>query len=229
MSINLGIYDLFSYFIPGLLYMYVFNDVLRNIDLKHVDIEAWLQSSPNQSLFVIIPILIGAYVVGHILDPISHEFFKFLFYIQYRRKKSEQGLLWLKKRFPDLDIRFYSKDWSTLLSFIRLRNIEMARVIDKFSADSIMLRNIAFGTLLFSILQIVLFFSTGNWMFFLVSISAFVFCILSARRSNEFSLWFFTEIFRTSLEYGASLAEVISCSKETKKENNSRKSKMNKK
>lgn len=214
MSINLGLYDFFSYLIPGLLYIYVFNEFLRNIGVKFFDVGTWLQSSPSQNLFVVIPILMGAYIAGHVFDPISHEFFKFLFHLQYRRKKSEQGLLWLKNRFPDLDIQFNSKDWSTLFSFIRMRNIEMARIIDKYSADSIMLRNIAFGSLLFSILQLVLFFLTGNWNFFLFSAISFCLCFFSARRSNEFSTWFFTDIFRVSLEYGSSLKEVVDYSKE---------------
>jgi hypothetical protein len=210
MSINLGIYDLFAYIIPGLLYIYAINDVLRNIGWKFVDIGLWLKSGQSISILVIIPVLLGAYLIGQILDLLANRMFSDSFYwLIHRKRILENSLQRLKDRYPGISIQFEPKDWSMLFAFIRQRNPEMGRIIDNFVANSIMLRNVAFGAFLFAVSQIVAYITTGfQYTLFNVIISIVV-CVLAAERGNQYRVFFFTDIFRASLEYGSSLKEVI--------------------
>ena len=52
MSISLGIYDLFSYLIPGVLYLFVLNQFFRVIGWQSIDIASWLKpgQAPDFSL-----------------------------------------------------------------------------------------------------------------------------------------------------------------------------------
>jgi hypothetical protein len=209
MSINLGVYDFFAYIIPGLLYLYVFNEFLRSIGFKFVDITTWLQPGQAPNSIFTIPLLILAYIVGQIFDILAFRFYlEFIYRLRHKRKIPDKQLQYLKERNPNLDIRFESKDWTIMFTLLRGRNVEIARIIDKYQVDSIMLRNIAFGLLLLSVIDIGMFFSTGLWTWFVVALVIFLFSLLAINKSNQFRTWFYTAIFEASLEYGRSLKEV---------------------
>ena len=93
MSINLGIYDLFSFIIPGLLYLYAFNEFSRSIGWKFVDIISWAIPGQIPSLIFFIPILIGAYLAGHLLDRVSQIFFNLFPIFSDRLEKMIIGTL----------------------------------------------------------------------------------------------------------------------------------------
>ena len=209
MSITLGIYDLFSYLIPGMFYLYVFNEILRSVGLNHFQISVGIQQSQSLSIILLVPILLGAFVIGHILDPISQRFFNFLYRISGRLTYPRRSLQEINERHPILNVRFQPKDWDILLSIIRQRNIEMARILDKFQADSKMLRNIAFGLIFLSLTQITIFFSTKDFANLLNALGEITLFYFAISKSNQFYLWFFSDIFKASLEYGSDLVEVI--------------------
>ena len=58
MSFSLGIYDLFAYLIPGLLYLFVFNGFSRIIGWEFVDISLWLKSGSPLNAALVIPVLL---------------------------------------------------------------------------------------------------------------------------------------------------------------------------
>jgi hypothetical protein len=66
MSITLEIYDVFSYAIPGVLYLFTFNEGLKLLRLPFVDIS----QSNNGYHFFLLALL--SYLVGHLFDYISH-------------------------------------------------------------------------------------------------------------------------------------------------------------
>ncbi|MBV6400382.1 MAG: hypothetical protein CNIPEHKO_00667 [Anaerolineales bacterium] len=214
MSITLGIYDFFAYLIPGLLYLFVFNELLRSVGWRFFDAYAWFQYiQTSNALFLIpilIPLLIGAYIIGHVLEPIAITFVGFFYRLRNSKRVVVNCIDILEQRYPDLTIRFEPDDWEILFTFIRQRNIEMARVIDKFQADSIMLRNIAFGSFTLSFIQIGVFISNQKLESLINSLIALLFCLLTMLRSIQFRTWFFTDIFEAALEYGTSLKEVAS-------------------
>ena len=218
MSINFGIYDFFSYFVPGVLYIFVFNELLRSVKLDYIDINNLIQSNYSPSVFIFISTLVVAYVVGQLLDQIVRRLFKRI--PHPRIKRSWGGLRSVKERYPELSIQFESKDWTLLFALIRQRNPEMAKVLDSFSANNIMLRNISFGLILYSIIQFIFLFSTMKWKFLIYAVVMIVLSLLAYSKSEQYRLWFLKDIFRASLEYGVSIKDVIKQKEELAKKEN---------
>lgn len=219
MSITLGIYDFFSYIIPGFLYLYAFNEFLGILQWKHIDIASWFLPEQTPSIVLLISLLITAFIVGHIFDPIAHKFYDLLSRLQRSQSTSEKSLASIKGRYPELNVQFHPLDWSTLFVLIRLRNLEVSKFIDKFNADAIMLRNIAFSLLLLSSNYVVGFILNEQWHLFFIALLLIGLSILARSRSNDFRLRFFKHIYRTSLEYGLNLKEVIEYNKNNNRQN----------
>jgi hypothetical protein len=209
MSINLGFYDFFSYLIPGLLYLYVFNEFLHSIGQNFIDIASWFPSGQAPSLTIFIPLLLAAYLVGHLIDPVAQRLFKLLYHFRNPKKAYARALDDMKNHYPELNIEFEPKDWNLLLSFIRHRNLDMAHILDKFNADAIMLVNIALGMFALVLIQMGMFFSTNSSIFLINSAGVFVLFLLAAFKCNQFRSWFFIGIFQAALEYGKNLREVV--------------------
>src|SRR5574341_459412 len=210
MSVPLGLYDVFSYFIPGVLYLFTINELLRIVGWNFVDVVSWIKSESAPSTFIVFQIIVCAYVVGHILDPMANTFF--LRIINRVRKlvpASEVALRWQRELHPKLDIKFEAQDWFLLYNLISQRNIEVARDIDKYQADSIMMRNIAFGSFLLFCVQIGGYFSAHKSIFLINGLVAVLVSIFAYLRSIEFRTWYFSRIFEASLEYGLSLEKVV--------------------
>ncbi len=210
MSVNLGFYDFFSYLIPGFLYLYVINEFLRVVGAKFIDIGNWIQTGQVPALVLSVPILLAAYVMGHIFDAISLRFFfHFVYRIRDSQGATSKSLQIIKEKYPYLGIKFESKDWEALFIFLRQRSVETSQNIDKFQAESVMLRNIAFGVLLLALLNLEIFFSTMSWVYLVVALCCLLICWISISESFKFRIWFFTNIFEGSLLYGFSIEEVI--------------------
>lgn len=212
MSISLGIYDLFAYLIPGLLYLFVYNEFSKVVGWNFFDTSLWLQGGQSPSTNLIIPILLFSYLVGHVMESVAHSFFfNSIYFLRIRRfqKVSSSVLQTLTNKYPSLKIKFSPEDWDVLFSLLRKRNIETAHVIDKFQADTIMLRNIGFGLFLLFLIQLVNFILSSELPFVFASLGSLLLSIVSFNRSAHFREWFFIEIFKSSLGYGKSLKEVI--------------------
>ena len=221
MSITFGIYDFFSYLIPGLLYLFAFEEFLRSIGRSDIKISDLLEASEVQIILFLIPVLVGAYVIGHILDPIAQKvFYKFLDRFRYPRKKEgpkdifADCLQKTKEKTSNLEIDFKKEEWGLLFSLIRQRNIEMAHILDKLNADSIMLNNVAFGMFILAISQLIMFFTSQNSIYLQNTLGAIILCMLAFSRSNQFRKWFIMGIFDSSLEYGSNLKQVIEYSRQ---------------
>ena len=200
MSITLGIYDVFSYAIPGILYLFSFNEVLRLLKLPFVDV-----SQLNSTLHIVVLSLL-AYVMGHLFDYISH-------YVWYRRfypGKSEERAFSRFKTSSGLGSDFKPNEWSILLSVIRHDNTEVCNSIDKNKATSIMLRNVSFALFLLTVIFAVSAFISGfSLVYLLGSIATLISSIVALRRGDVFNQWFYMLIFQQSLVYGNSLKEVL--------------------
>lgn len=204
MSIMLGIYDVFSYAIPGLLYLFAFNEGLKLLNSPSVDITQLDNVTP---LF-----LIGvlSYLIGHLFDHISH-------YIWYRRfypGKSAERAYSSFVNYSDLESDFHPRQWPMLLSVIRHNNMEVCNTIDKSKATSIMLRNVSFALFLLTIIFLVSAFSSGFLAGFLITaIGMLIGSIVALRRSDNFNQWFYLLIYQQSAVYGSNLQEVINSNK----------------
>lgn len=200
MSITLGIYDIFSYAIPGILYLFTFNEGLKLLRLPFVDV---LQLDNGTHL-----ILLGllSYLVGHLFDYVSHH----IWYRRFYPGKSAERAFSTFKASSGLDPDFSPNQWPILLSVIRYDNMEVCNTIDKNKATSIMLHNVSFALFLLTIVVAVSVITSGFLLVLLLTaIATLAGSIVSLRRGDIFDQWFYMLIYQQSLVYGNNLKEVL--------------------
>ena len=213
MSINLGLYDFFSFLIPGLLYMFAFGKLLVDLGWNYSEAIPW-ETVDFSNIIIILPVVAFAYIVGHVMDVVANGVF--VRAIRRMRNRSNKtvsaevkALAIQKEVHPNLDIKFSEKDWFLLFNLIGQRNITLSQYIDKYQADSIMLRNISFGSFLLAIFQVVGDVGSSASSSLAIVFLSLVFSIVTYLKSEDFRMWFFSSIFEASLEYGLSLEEVV--------------------
>lgn len=207
MSISIGIYDLFAYTIPGLLYMYVAYEILALTGVVEIDIVNQISSA---GFLAVILVAIAAFLTGQIFDNLAHWF---VFSLIYRDKTSQLMLDKIKQRDSGANIQFEAKDWHLLLVLLRQRNLEVAQTFDKHEADSIMFRNIS----LIALLNALVLGARGiieNPTWWVGAVISSVVCVVTARRSRTLHTWFFEGVFLAALEYGKNVDEVLAYRKE---------------
>ena len=203
MSLSIGIYDLFAYTIPGFLYLYLVNEFLRLVGWRYLQLE---NLPISNELLVGVLVALGAYLAGHVFDYFAY---KFCFRLLTRYQIVDASLDRLKKKYPELKIQFQPKDWDPLFVSIRQRNLEYSHVLDTFGASNIMLRNVSFSFFLFALLQIFNLFIEFQIATVIVAVGSLIISWVAYLRSRMFYLWFFSDIYFASLEYGTSLKKVI--------------------
>ena len=213
MSINFGLYDFFSFLIPGLLYIFTFGKLLVDLGWNYSEGVPW-ESVASSNIIILLPVVAFAYVVGHIMDVIANGIFlRSIRTIRNRFTKilsaEVKALAIQKKVHSELDIKFGEKDWFLLFNLIGQRNISLSQYIDKYQADSIMLRNISFGGFLLAVFQIFGNLGSLNLSSFVIAISSLLISYVAYIKSEDFRMWFFSSIFEASLEYGLSLEDVV--------------------
>ena len=207
MSLTIGIYDLFAYIIPGLLYLFVINEFLQVMGAASLALGDFLSLPAGVGLVALALAAVAAHLLGHLLDPLAK---RIVDLVTARTKPSEAALTGLKARYPSLDIRFAAKDWSMLFTLLRLRNQESSRIADTFQANCIMFRNIFLGLMASFAVQIAGLITNYSRLGLILLMFTALLSVLAARRSRMFNLWFFTNIFEASLHYGNSLQDVLS-------------------
>ena len=115
MSINFGLYDFFSFLIPGLLYIFTFGKLLVDLGWNYSEGVPWA-SVDFSNIIIILPVVAFAYIVGHIMDVIANSIFlRTIRSIRNRFTKTfsaeVKALAIQKEVHPKLDIKFGEKDW----------------------------------------------------------------------------------------------------------------------
>jgi hypothetical protein len=205
MSITLGLYDLFANIIPGFIYLFVLNEMLRELGLVSIDIT----KIDNLTYFLLLGLL--AYLVGHNMDYLSYRLWIRVFYRDYPEERAYKQF---KATYPDLKIGFVPRQSSMLFSAIKYRKSEVANDIEKNKVICIMLRNISFASILFTLLQTYMFlivsFSSLNLILAIVSLIA---SIVTLRRADLFNVLFYRLVFEHAALFGDNLEEVIDYSR----------------
>jgi len=201
MSVSLGIYDFFSYTIPGMLYLIVLNQLLGLFKLQNISVE-----NLNTNLGYAFLGIVVSYVVGHLMDTIARRWF-FLFYKDNLQKRLIDRL---RINYPDLKIEFDIQDLRVLFSFIRHHQLDLAETIEQYKVINIMLQNISLGLLLAGIYQILNMLLNGftNNSIILLLI-AILFSIAALQRSALFNDWYWSAIFTQALHYGTNITEMF--------------------
>jgi len=206
MSIAIGVYDFFSYTIPGVFYLYIIYEflLLFKLDMFNLLQIITKTSTPIQVAILIIGLVV-AFIAGHIFDMVAHWL---VFNLMYRGKTSQIVLNKIKQRDNDANIQFEAKDWHLLLILLRQRNLPVAQSFDKLEADSIMFRNISLIALLIAFVMGAKAILDNSYLWFIVGVFLPVW-IMAARRSFTLHTWFFEGVFLSALEYGNSVSKVL--------------------
>lgn len=205
MSFNLGFYDLFSNLVPGILGLFVINEFFRVFNLGYIDLER-LDSAAEISLIAIL-----AYLVGHLISAISYDRWLRLF---IRKDMQVAALERLKRQLPNVRIDFQPADVKLLFPIIQHHDLNLAQTIERTRSSSIMLRNISFVLILFTVLQIVRLFVHGFSVGYLLSaLGLAVLARFAAQRSVIHLRWFYRDVFKEALNYGTNISEVLECSR----------------
>ena len=201
MSVSLSLYDVFSNIVPGLIYLFAINELLRTFSKSQVDL---LQASTSgQVLFIIL----AAFVLGHLYTTFTYERWYKLFVKRYDDKFSLEKTI---SRFPELKINFKPRDTELLLSIIQSRDKAVSERIEGHRANAIMMRNISFGLFLMGLVELTKFFVNNYAIGFLgIAILSFIFSGIAIRGASRFYEWFYREIFRISAIYGSTYLEVV--------------------
>ena len=202
MSINLGIYDFFAYLVPGIMYLFLLNEFSGRLGWASFDVA----QVATQGIGAVAVVVLAAYVVGNLFDGLAHWFcYKFL----TRKSVSATTLETLKHQYPHLNIQFEPNDYHLLFVILRGRNPQFTQTLDRFVANSILLKNVSLASALYAVLQLSMFFggfSVDNLLLFLGGLIA---CWLAYRSSKMYHTWFFLDVFEGSLAYGANVQEVL--------------------
>ena len=189
MSIAIGIYEVFSYTIPGFIYLYGGYQILSAFGI--------ISFSPNFSeantLFII---LIISFVLGIILNPISRIWYKL-----FQPKNIENDVLeGLKSNYPEIEINFKASQWPVIFAHIKNKNIELTNWIDRIKAFSIMLRSLSLGLMLLAVaelINVIVYHARIQNIIWLILLIILI--LLSGYQSIRFNRWFYLNIFEFAI------------------------------
>ena len=210
LSIALGIYDAFSYVIPGMLYLYLVNEILKLSGWQSLDLAQLTQggtAAPNALATVLLAV--GAYLLGHLFDGARAALVdKWLFYYG----APEKVLTRIKQRLgpTQLKVDFHGDEWAVCLQVLQVRTKETIQEAERLKATGLMMRNFSFGAFLFALLQLVQFFVQKNSPHYLALCAAgLVAMVIAHHRAKRFDEWSYGNIFLQALAYGSNLKEFL--------------------
>jgi hypothetical protein len=187
MSIRIGVYDFFSYTIPGAFYLF-FGFQLLSI---------WGETDAQKSIQIIISgsyalsitylgiLFILSYVIGLLMESVSRRIWEPLF---VRKDWRNETINYFKKEYPELNLKFNVE--RTNIMFIMARNKYEGTIslMDWYRAIGIHLRNISFALFLLFVTQIIALIKLGFQPIYVVSaILLCLFSFIAIKYSSEFN------------------------------------------
>ena len=202
MNIQLGIYEIFSTIIPGCIYLMAIGQVFSMLGFKQLTWDI-LKDLSGISIFIV---LIAAYVLG-----LAFNRFGIGWYGLFKgSNKSVDSLNAFKLNQSNRwNINFEDKDWQILLALIRSKNLDLARETERHLASAIMLRNLSFGFLLLTIINLIQAALISSLGFLIASIVLFTISMLTISESKKFRRWYYDTILSTVLAYRIDLEKLI--------------------
>ena len=201
MNIGLGVYDIFSRIVPGGFYLLVFYQLAVVLGWIKFDLTTFNEIGIVPS----IGLIVLAYILGTGMGRVGsvwHRIFK-------KRGMSDRVLEKFKEENMDWQFIFKAKDWPILRAYIRLHNPDIANVIDRNNALSIMLRNISLGLVLLAVTEGIQFVNTMNWIYILLVVLLIFFSYQIAVQARDLQDWFYHGIFQTIIAYRLDLKERV--------------------
>jgi len=208
MSLTLSLLDLFTYFIPGSIFLYTIIEFLALFRILDIDFSN-LTSSP----FIFISILLS-YILGHVLTalyalvwkPISVKF-------PWNKKDVEQEALEdFKNDYPSIPVEYVTNDTTLLYALLRERpspNASLERIFRQFVYMH-MTGNLHFAIYILAIKQFTAFILLDypiNLLIIGVMLTVIGFLLRTWSRTRWY--YFYYYVFCASIAYGPSLIEVL--------------------
>jgi hypothetical protein len=201
MSLAVSIYDVFAFTIPGFLYLFTFNELLRILGYSNLDVV-----NINFSSYWL-PIILFAYLTGHLMEFVSLRLWMRLWYRVPEEERAYKKFLTIK---PEEKIDFNPGQWDLLFAVIQREDRSTTERIDRIIALRIMLRNVSFGLFIFSLLNFYLTFQLSfSLPRFMEAIGLFALSLVSLRRADYYTILLYTSIFQHATLYGKNLREVL--------------------
>lgn len=185
MNVRVGIYDFFSYLIPGSVFSFAILYSLNEMGIKLID----PQTASSFEFFVSVG---TAYILGFVVDVISKPWLR----IFEPQKKRERIIQKFSYRYPAFKQIFYETDWYTFLVFIKRNDLDIGRDIEQNNATSIMLRNLSFAVLCLGVSLLTSLFSPGNTLIVVPSFFCVVISLILQRQSIKFKTWFYLGLYQ---------------------------------
>lgn len=200
MSFTVGIFDFFSFTIPGFLYVFVINEICKvagisSIDLFHID---------DATTLILVAGL--AFITGLLMNRIAKQWYKFWI----RKPMDAEALEYLRKHYPDLNIEYRPGDWAIIFSALKQDHFEVSNQFEREEAMSQMLYSLSLSFFLLFFLEIFysIYFHSPSYLF--VSAIALAASISAMHSSRSFTFWFYRDVFRQGLLYGNSITALLS-------------------
>lgn len=189
MNIRLGIYEIFSRIVPGVIYIAAFIQFAMISRLISIDWQTANQIGIIQSGGLIII----AYVLGTALDRAS-----LVWYLLFKPKGMNGPVLneFKAKHEDNWGIDFEDKRWPILLAHIRIKNPDFAGDIDRYNAFAIMFRNVSLGLLLIATNYRVQFVLLETTFYFFIAVTLCIVSILVVCEGVRFRDWYYSSILR---------------------------------
>lgn len=210
MSITPGIYDLFSYAIPGMLYLYVVNEILRLIGWQYIDVAQLSQSGDAApSIVAVVLLTVGSYITGHIFEGLRSLLLdKWLYYYG----APDRVLARISKRLSQANLKmgFHGDEWSICMEVLQVRTHETIQESERLKATGLMMRNLSFGAFLFALLLLIQFLlNTHILQYLIMCLIAVVVMIITYQRAKRFDEWSYGNVFLQAMAYGSNLQEFL--------------------
>jgi len=202
MSITVSIYDFFAYTIPGGVYLFAIIYACATFGIVTIDYQSLNSLSATQ----ITAGAILAYILGLLLD----QFAKY-WYRLFKPKNVAQAVLdGLKVKHPEVDMKFRGKDWAVLIAYLRRERADAALDIERLNASHIMLKNVSFGLVILSIIQLAQTIQMNFPVWSLILCAALVVAsVIAGRQAAKFNKWFYSANYEAIIARGIDISDLI--------------------
>jgi hypothetical protein len=211
MSITLGFYDLFANVVPGFIYLFIFNESLRQLGLAHLDVT----EIDNLTYFFLLAAF--AYLIGHIMDFVAHRVWVRVF---YRDHAEERAYRQFRAIYPELQVELNPRHVHLFFDAIKYARPELTNGIERNKVISLMLRNVSFAFILFFITEIAVILLKGfAWTNLAMAIVSLLISIAALRRADLFNVLFYKMVFEHVVLFGNSLEEIVNYHRKSSDQN----------
>lgn len=201
MSITLGFYDLFANVVPGFIYLFIFNESLRQLGFAHLAVA----EVDNLTYFFLLAAF--AYLLGHIMDFVAHRAWVRLF---YRGHAEERAYGQFRSIYPELQVELNPRHVHLFFGAIKYARPELTDGIERNKVISLMLRNVSFASILFFIFEVMMVLLKGfSWTTLAMAMLSLFVAIVTLRRADLFNVLFYKMVFEHAVLFGEDLEEIV--------------------